>query len=791
MRHLRLGIALAVVVVAGCTGDSPVQPPRSGGIDALISDGSSNGNDHFFFLPPLVPNPSALFDAGTFNSHLSPFVEVCELAADPRILRDTDCRNASRVFGPARMTLDDGSEQYHLNWDTNASSLLAINFYRIIVRGSPNGTVLGFVDVDPVLGGIKNLKTGDVILFQDGRTLPIKVRIEIGAFGSGNASDRVEQVVPNLIPAGFLDVTTNTGFAGARFPNDWLPLGFDQVVVIIERVNINRAAGQTCLSSGLVEMEGCYRFRTDPDLHSLGIDGADLLFRQEVIAGVCFEIPEEIHHEGALPFTLHRREEINNEFRGAALQLRETDAPFLRCDGFGPTRVSLGDAFRSGGLAGAAKAGLSALARGVGHALQPRALHAVDFGAGGGTSEFSRFGWARRDTMTVAAGSEGQTAPTGSVIQASVQITTQHHGNPPVADHAVTFTIRGGGGTLVTPGGETNTYTTATDGQGYATVSWRLGQGENTLEAATSQVVNSPVFIHATGTGTPDLTVQGLEFSPATPTTADVVTVSVTVANQGTGSAPSTTANLCIAEVFRPSGNETSCMPQDVPPLARDQSVTLTARWAAQTFFVGAHQAFANVDQRNLVTETNEDNNSTSGPQFDIVPFTLTFERLPNGEPTCGLCEVTNQFAAQGVEFAYEDLNHVFTGGTLGDGTNILYGDPVDAANHFITSKLGDGGGGVAGVLTMTLHQPYPHTVIFDWSTPTDVTPQINVFEDGSGTPLPEANFSRTTLRTYLNNAGEPFIARRVMVNSDVGIQRLVFIMTSFIQQIDNVQLVR
>src|SRR5439155_14406967 len=235
-------------------------------------------NHAFFFLPPLVAAPSAFFRAGRFNAALSPVAEVCTLSEDPRLHLPPETRAAQcvggPVFGPAPMPLE--RDQYHLNWDTKASPLIDANFYRMTVRGAPGGTALGFVDLDPVVGGMKNVKTGDVVPFQDGRTLAIKVRIEEGAFGTTNP-DHVERVVPNHITTPFLDVTTNTGFAGARFLDGWLPEGFDQVVVIIERVPVNNAAGGTsCLGSDLSELEGCYRFRTDPDLHGLGLEGADL-----------------------------------------------------------------------------------------------------------------------------------------------------------------------------------------------------------------------------------------------------------------------------------------------------------------------------------------------------------------------------------------------------------------------------------------------------------------------------------------------------------------------------------
>ena len=518
MRQLTC-LAVVVVLFAGCRDNSPLQQNQPTSLNALIFDGAhSDGNKDFFFLPPLVGNPtgSPNFDAGKFNSHLAPFVEVCELSANPILVPTTDCKTGPLVFGPARMSLDAGGEQYQVGWDTKSSVLDATRFYRIIVRGAARGTALGFLDVDPVLGGMKNVKTGEVFVFQDGRTLPIKVRIEQGAFGSGNATDRVEQVVPNIITGGTLDITTNTGFAGARFANGWLPLGIDQVVVIIERIPVHNGQNETsCLNIGLEELEGCYRFRTDPDLHGLGVDGTDLLFRIPVIAGVCFELPGAGSENGP-PFALHRREEIRGVLTGPPEELEDVPAPFLRCDGFGATPPSIGAAFRSGRLGDIAKAGLFAVTHAIGRVIQPRALHAVDFGAGGSTNEFSRFGYARRASMSVTSG-DGATAASGSTIQAAVQVRGSHHDlTPPVVGQSVTFTVTSGGGTVSTSScSEGSSCPATTDGQGVAAVTWRLGVGTNTLQVSTNHVTNSPVTITATGTegGSTVQTLQtGLEY---------------------------------------------------------------------------------------------------------------------------------------------------------------------------------------------------------------------------------------------------------------------------------------
>src|SRR6266702_2438782 len=502
MRTLAVAATVSAVISVGCRDQQPVQPLASAGPAYLISHGAHNGNAHVFFLPPLAPDPGALFHAGTFNAKLSPVVEVCILTGDPSSGSAVDCMMSGGapvlVFGPAPMALDLANEQYTVNWDTKSPTLLdPTKFFRILVRGAPRGTALGFLDVDPVDRGMKNLRTGDVVQFQHGRTLPIKLRIEDGAFGSTNP-DHVEQVVRDVATT----VTTNTGFAGASFPDNWLPqaarnAGINQVVLIIERIPVGPGTNdQTCLQSGLMEREGCYRFRTDPDLHDFGP------FSQLVTAGVCVESPNLIGNPNAPPFELHRRVEVEGAPAGPTIDLAEVAAPFLTCANFGPTPPSIGT-INSGSVLDLASAGWHALVRGIGRLVTPDALHAFDLGAGGSTDGFSRIGWARHVTMTKVGGTDGNSAIAGTTLtpDPAVCLTVTHHGvSSPLGNEPVTFTVMTGAGTV--GGGGLNAVTVNTAaGTGCAHAPWVLGTtpGPNTLTAA-ALASGSPLTYTATGT---------------------------------------------------------------------------------------------------------------------------------------------------------------------------------------------------------------------------------------------------------------------------------------------------
>ena len=170
-------VVAALIIAAACTDRTPVTP-ELGGPSASISDAlHESGNAHFYFLPPLVPAPSP---TGEFDGSLAPVVRICEWTGE-------GCAEAlvaefTMATGPGsetvRVELED--ESYIVNWHTDQFGLDATKTYRIRVLIS--GAELGHADVDVVAsaGEAKNVDTGEFIALVDGRTLPIKFRIEKG-----------------------------------------------------------------------------------------------------------------------------------------------------------------------------------------------------------------------------------------------------------------------------------------------------------------------------------------------------------------------------------------------------------------------------------------------------------------------------------------------------------------------------------------------------------------------------------------------------------------------------------
>ncbi len=466
MKRFGLAVAISAVISVGCVKEQPVQPLGRAGPAYLISDGAHGGNAFFFFLPPLVPDSSALFHAGTFSFHLSPVAEVCTLTGDPGSGSSVDCVmsgvNPVLVFGPATMALDVTNEQYQVNWDTQSPTPLdPSKFYRITVRGARAGTMLGFLDVDPVDQGMKNLKTGEVVSFQDGRTLPIKVRIENRAFCENVGTDCAAATV------GTAGGTVLADRAGVQFPPGVLP---GDRVVIIEQVLLTE--GERCLlnKSDLLEYPPCYRFRTDP--------GPTPFNPPFAIATICPDL-------SVFPQDTRFRQLFQDDQEAG---LRDANADFLPCTL--STKTALRDGWR--GL----------LARLI-DVVRPRPVFAatavIDEGAGGVTPGFSRFVNAVRPRIEIVAG-QAQTAVSGTQlpVNPTVRVTATHfdprlfESPPPLAGVSVAFTPSGDGVVGSQPA--------MTGANGMAATTWKLATaaGGNTLSAS-AKARGSPVMFTATG----------------------------------------------------------------------------------------------------------------------------------------------------------------------------------------------------------------------------------------------------------------------------------------------------
>ena len=461
-----VSFALVTALLVGCQ-DQPVPTAPPNPTALAISDGAhSGGNPHFFFYPPTVP--TAPSPNGAFNSQLRPVVEICEWTGTqcvlPLIARFT---MSSGLGDRIRLALSD--QLYVLKWNTKLFALSADKIYRI--RVLVDVVELGFADVDVVLNANQAAKVNTQLFIPviNGKVLPINFRIENGAF-CGQSQDCGEAVIGT---AGGT-VVTNTGFAGTQIPAGALggPAP-STAIVVVERVQLG--ANQSCLPSDLPQFEGCYRYRTIPVLPPTG-------FNVSVTVGVCLDA-DQLSHEQQDELLLHKFDP-NNPSAGV-VALPNVPAGFLtNCGGFAFAKPEASPAVR---LAFAGWGTLLAL-------LSPEPLYAAHRGLGGLTGSFSQVGWALPAIMSIRAG-DNQSAPVNTTLPRSLVVFLADSAGLPVAGVRVTFTVTSGGGSILNS-------TVQTGPSGLAEAAWTLGpiEGTQTLTAAASGAVGSPVTFTATGT---------------------------------------------------------------------------------------------------------------------------------------------------------------------------------------------------------------------------------------------------------------------------------------------------
>ncbi len=188
-----------------------------------LSDGAHGGTPHFYFLPPMVALPHA---SGT-GVTVSPSVELCAL--DNGVCTAGPFATYTTTTGPGGVTVSsDGNGNYIVNWHTGAFPLDLTKTYRITVKVL--STELGHCDVLLVDNGseAKNAATGGDIVLVDGRTLPIKFRIEQGAVAivgaSGGTTTLDDGAVTLVFPGGAVSapiaVTATPAAAGSSAAPD-------------------------------------------------------------------------------------------------------------------------------------------------------------------------------------------------------------------------------------------------------------------------------------------------------------------------------------------------------------------------------------------------------------------------------------------------------------------------------------------------------------------------------------------------------------------------------------------
>ena len=470
-------LAIAAVMAVGACRDSvapiaPIHPPPQ--FSPTILDGAHSGNKAVFFLPPMVSNPNGQPGFGDpVKAGLPVSFKIERL---PDVSKQGCTSEVTKVFPTSAVQFQ--TDHYQADWHTDDSNLLAQCTYRIEVLVGPQ--IEAFADVDVVTSGnqLKRVDTQEYIPLLDGRTLPIKVRIEQGVSFCQDATC-VSTIVPNNTTT---LVTTPNGENAAQFPPNWFDpaqVGSDQVIVTIEDITTQATApGAAGCGLGLTKMVSpdahCIRLTTEPRVTST---------TAEVIVAVCQE------NHGDLPQLL-----LKYDVGEAPKFLRNVPAPIVCPE----DRISSTTKF--GRMVGYASAALSHIGHAVQAVVGPREAQAFDLGVGGAIGIGDGFSViAAGHPVRMAAMSELEVSATaGQIVDGAptVQLRFVHRPseNTPIGpnDATVTCTVIGDNGSLVTEGDVPQAqafHNVETDDDGvYHCPNWRLALGTNTLEVTAANV---------------------------------------------------------------------------------------------------------------------------------------------------------------------------------------------------------------------------------------------------------------------------------------------------------------
>jgi hypothetical protein len=614
-----------LLLVCACRSDRLNQP--IGRPLASFSDGAHSGNPDFFFLSPLFKNPTTdpNFSPDEFNAGVRPTVEICVLGplVPPETMRS--CVATIKTFGAGDVRLDVTNEQYQVDWQTTESNLIVTNEYRIRVF---LGTLeLGYADVDPVPTGdaLKNVDTGEFIGLVDGRTLPIKFRIENGVACNGGDCDSKTM---DLSQGGFVVLATTGDRVDIPAQNS------SQIVTI----TLDLCDG---IDIDLPVFGNCLRVTSDPPLAATLAPPATV----SMCSIHTFVLPP-LHAQQDL-LTLHRQD-------GAVVNA------LAHADDFcGPRLGQTDDATASRGLA--AK-GWTALRRAVAWIFKPGALHAstavLDVGQGGQTDGFSDFQFALPAKMVITSLLDQVTGPNGVVSSAPSVFVSDAGGVNGVANARVHFHITSTTGGSITP----LDGVVVTDENGNASLAqWQLGAtGAFTVEAYGVGIADpehngpaegfdpfAPAVLYdpaqdraqaevLLGTGTltfrasvavPDLVIStgAPTVTPATVVAGGTVQLSGwTIFNQGNGDA---TTGVDNGFYF---STDPVITPSDVRlDFNSNTAAVLTAGhgfdWGGPTLTIpstvpGTYYIGILVDERNALAELDETNNYVSTPLVVVLP---------------------------------------------------------------------------------------------------------------------------------------------------------------------------
>ncbi|HVT40628.1 MAG TPA: hypothetical protein VHE78_16415, partial [Gemmatimonadaceae bacterium] len=455
----RAVVLTSLIALAGCKVADSFKPKSAAPRPApafAISDGAHlSGNPDFFFLPPMVKDPSKNpnFDKGAFNGKLSPVVDICQVDAttEAAVNAGAPCKTGGYFasFQLSPRNVESGGQQdaqregeneneterenraephYHLKWKVPESE---VKFFRIAVRVGFKR--LGTADVErgDDSGELKDVNTGDFVHLED-ESLSINFRIENRALCAppGPGTSPCTSEVVNLASGGTVTITLpkSTGPSGIQIPPQ---PGKPSVNITIQTCQDLNARGAIDLPT----FGSCLRITADPPLPPGGFNPKATAFICDLNVpfgpgGVVLSRAQEDR------ITLHQLD-VNGESQTVKALPHAGGCPV----GGVAAAASLGTFLHSLAHGQWKNAGAQAAAL-----LGPKPLYAyrfLDQGGGGLPDGLSDFQFALPAKMLKSAG-DNQTARPGTALPVDPTVLVSDLGNEPVRGARVRFTTSDG-----------------------------------------------------------------------------------------------------------------------------------------------------------------------------------------------------------------------------------------------------------------------------------------------------------------------------------------------------------
>jgi hypothetical protein len=426
----RAACCLTILAIAACQGGDYLGPTSgpSGSPAFRIADGAhSTGNPDFFFLPPMVGNPSHSpnWDDGAFNPRLIPTVDICEVDAttEAQVTLGALCKAGGYAVSLGTGTPAD--EMYSVNWGVPNSPVI---FYRIKVRVGSNE--LGTADVETAVNSsqLKNVNANNFVPLNDGKTLPIKFRIERFALCTPAGVGPCGSATVNLAGGGIVtaQLDESTGPTGVDIPAQ-------ENTSPQSTITVQKCASFNPRITDLPTFGSCVRITADPPLPGNQLTNAATVFVCDLHVTTGGNVASHAQQDR---ITLHRYD--------------ATPTPTLKalphvagC----PVQTASASWSIKGMLADLVHGRVRSAGRQVVAMLSPAPLYAAKFldqGGGGTSGEFSDFQFVLPAMLVKTAATDSQTALPGALLALDPEVTVTDLGGEPVRGATVTFATADG-----------------------------------------------------------------------------------------------------------------------------------------------------------------------------------------------------------------------------------------------------------------------------------------------------------------------------------------------------------